>query len=75
MLTLFLLEDLNFRLRPTILNMKPGTRVVSNTFSMRDWKPEETITPAAELPDLLHGLFLDRAGQGRRQVDRSRRAS
>lgn len=44
-LTLFLLTDLNLRLRPTILNMKPGTRVVSNTFNMGDWKPEETIAP------------------------------
>ena len=36
-LTLFLLTDLNIRLRPTILDMKPGTRVVSNSFGMGDW--------------------------------------
>jgi hypothetical protein len=41
-LTLFLLTDLNIRLRPTILDMKPGTRVVSNSFGMGDWTPEET---------------------------------
>ncbi len=41
-LTLYLLEELNFRLRPTILAMKPGTRVVSNTFGMQDWEPDET---------------------------------
>jgi SAM-dependent methyltransferase len=41
-LTLFLLTDLNIRLRPTILNMKPGTRVVSNSFGMGDWTPEQT---------------------------------
>ncbi len=40
--TLFLLPDLNLRLRPTLLNMKPGTRVVSNTFTMDDWEPDET---------------------------------
>ena len=41
-LTLFLLPSLNVQLRPTILNMKPGTRVVSNTFSMEDWRADET---------------------------------
>ena len=40
--TLFLLSDLNVRLRPTLLDMKPGTRVVSNTFDMGDWRPDET---------------------------------
>jgi Methyltransferase domain len=43
-LTLYLLEELNARLRPTILAMRPGTRVVSNTFSMGDWEPDEVIT-------------------------------
>jgi len=41
-LTLFLLPQLNLKLRPTILNMKPGTRVVSNSFNMEDWEPDET---------------------------------
>jgi len=41
-LTLFLLTDLNIRLRPIILKMKPGTRVVSNSFGMGDWTPDET---------------------------------
>jgi hypothetical protein len=40
--TMFLLPDINLRLRPKILEMKPGTRVVSNTFNMGDWKPDET---------------------------------
>ncbi len=42
--TLFLLPSLNLRLRPTILAMKPGTRVVSNTFSMEEWDPDERVT-------------------------------
>jgi hypothetical protein len=42
-LTLFLLTDLNVKLRPTILKMKPGTRVVSNTFEMGDWKADQTV--------------------------------
>ena len=41
-ITLFLLPDLNLRLRPTILSLKPGTRIVSNSFKMGDWEPEET---------------------------------
>ncbi len=40
-LTLFLLPQLNLRLRPIILNMKPGTRVVSNSFDMGDWTADE----------------------------------
>ncbi|MFE8047174.1 SAM-dependent methyltransferase [Brenneria goodwinii] len=40
--TLFLLPELNIRLRPTLLDMKPGTRVVSNSFMMEDWLPDET---------------------------------
>ena len=43
-LTMFLLPDLNIRLRPTILNMKPGTRIVSNTFNMGDWTSDDTQT-------------------------------
>jgi hypothetical protein len=42
-LTLYLLSDLNIRLRPTILTMRPGTRVVSNTFKMGDWSPDEFV--------------------------------
>ncbi len=41
-LTLFLLPDINLKLRPTILNMKPGTRVVSNSFHMEEWEADET---------------------------------
>ena len=43
-ITLFLLPDLNVKLRPKILNMKPGTRIVSNTFTMDDWEADETAT-------------------------------
>jgi len=41
-ITLFLLPDINLKLRPKILNMKPGTRIVSNTFTMGDWQADET---------------------------------
>lgn len=45
-LTLFLLTDINIKLRPTILRMKPGTRIVSNSFGMGDWDPEQSVTVA-----------------------------
>jgi hypothetical protein len=41
--TMYLLEELNARLRPTILAMRPGTRVLSNSFSMGDWEPDQVI--------------------------------
>ena len=47
-ITLFLLPELNVRLRPILLNMKPGTRVVSNSFDMGDWKAEETINAGGD---------------------------
>jgi len=40
--TLYLLPDLNLRLRPRLLQMRPGTRVVSHMFRMQDWEPDET---------------------------------
>ncbi len=42
--TLYLLPELNLKLRPTILKMKPGTRVVSHSFLMDDWEPDERST-------------------------------
>ena len=42
--TLYLLTHLNERLRPTLLAMKPGTRVVSYRFGMGGWEPDATIT-------------------------------
>lgn len=45
-ITMFLLPSINMQLRPTLLNLKPGTRVVSNTFTMEDWQPDETFSVA-----------------------------
>lgn len=42
--TLYLLPSLNLKLRPTLLRMKPGTRVVSHAFSMDDWRADQTDT-------------------------------
>jgi SAM-dependent methyltransferase len=41
-ITMFLLTELNLKLRPTILSLKPGTRIVTNSFRMGDWAPDET---------------------------------
>jgi hypothetical protein len=40
-ITLYLLPALNMKLRPTILAMRPGTRVVSHSFTMEDWEADE----------------------------------
>lgn len=42
-ITLFLLPTLNVQLRPTLLDMKPGTRIVSNTFDMGEWPADESV--------------------------------
>ncbi len=42
--TMYLLPGLNLRLRETLLQMKPGTRVVSHAFDMSEWEPDESVT-------------------------------
>ncbi len=56
-LTLFLLPTLNVRLRPTILKMKPGTRVVSNSFGMDDWTPDEVAQAGGECQSFCRANF------------------
>jgi len=61
--TLFLLPSINLKLRPKLLqDLKPGTRVVSNTFDMGNWRPEkEQALPGAdddEIGSLSHKFFL-----------------
>jgi precorrin-6B methylase 2 len=43
-ITMFLLEEINLKLRPRLLDLKPGTRVVSNAFTMGEWTADETVT-------------------------------
>jgi precorrin-6B methylase 2 len=43
-ITLFLLPQINLKLRPKILDLRPGTRIVSNSFTMEDWEADETAT-------------------------------
>ncbi|MBW4440511.1 MAG: class I SAM-dependent methyltransferase [Plectolyngbya sp. WJT66-NPBG17] len=42
-ITLYLLPRINLQLRPTLLKLKPGTRIVSHAFDMGDWKPDQVV--------------------------------
>ena len=46
--TMFLLPSINLKLRPKILDMKPGTRIVTNSFNMEDWEADQTETVGGE---------------------------
>jgi precorrin-6B methylase 2 len=41
-ITMFLLPSINMKLRPKLLDLRPGTRIVSNTFTMEDWEADQT---------------------------------
>jgi len=43
-ITMFLLPSINMQLRPKLLDLKPGTRLASNTFTMEDWVADDTRT-------------------------------
>lgn len=47
-ITLFLLPDINLKLRPKLLDMGPGTRVVSNSFTMAEWKADQIATASVK---------------------------
>jgi precorrin-6B methylase 2 len=46
-ITMFLLPEINLKLRPKILDLKPGTRIVSNSFTMGEWQDDDTATVSA----------------------------
>lgn len=55
--TLYLLPDVNMQLRPKLLALKPGTRVVSHNYNMGDWQPEQT--KVVETPDgVTHYVYF-----------------
>jgi len=56
-ITMFLLPSINMQLRPKILALKPGTRVVSNTFDMEDWAPDETAQVTGECTSWCNALL------------------
>ena len=43
-ITMFLLPEINLKLRPRLLDLRPGTRVVSNSFTMEKWQADESAT-------------------------------
>ena len=52
--TLYLLPEVNMQLRPKLLQLRPGTRIVSHDFDMEDWEPDKTLT--VDAPDKPIGL-------------------
>jgi SAM-dependent methyltransferase len=68
--TMYLLPHLNLKLRPTILNLKPGTRIVSHAFNMGDWSPDQTIEKEYRtaylwiVPAKVEGVWKWRSGSG-----------
>ena len=73
--TLYLLPELNVRLRPTILKMKPGTRVVSHSFLMDDWEPDERLATEHGqayfwiVPAQIAGRWTLRAPDSKESID------
>lgn len=47
-ITMFLLPEINLKLRPRILDLAPGTRIVSNSFDMKEWEADKTVDVAPE---------------------------
>jgi precorrin-6B methylase 2 len=56
-ITMFLLPQLNLKLRPQLLELKPGTRLVSNTFTMEDWEADETAHVAEDCTSWCDALL------------------
>ena len=56
-ITMFLLPDINLRLRPKLLDLRPGTRIVSNSFTMDDWEADETATVEGDCTSWCRALF------------------
>jgi SAM-dependent methyltransferase len=75
-ITLFLLPELNLKLRPKILAMKPGTRVVSNSFDMGDWQADEVVTAMSECRTFCNAFFwvVPAKAQGTWQLEQGKLA-
>ena len=69
-ITMYLLPSINAKLKPKILNLKPGTRVVSHAFDMEDWAPDEMSTVEGRrammwiVPAKVAGVWRLRMGDG-----------
>ena len=56
-ITMFLLPSINLQLRPKLLDLKPGTRIVSNSFAMEDWEPDQEATVTSDCTNWCTALF------------------
>jgi len=56
-ITMFLLPWINEKLAPKLLELKPGTRIVSNTFQMGDWQADETATVTDDCTNYCKALL------------------
>ena len=56
-ITMFMLNDINMKLRPKILDLKPGTRIVSNTFRMGDWEPDQEVSATKDCPNYCTAYY------------------
>jgi hypothetical protein len=73
-ITLYLLPELNVRLRPRLLSLRPGTRVVSHQFPMGDWRPDTVDDNGGRIylwivPANIAGRWQIRHGDQRFTVD------
>jgi len=69
-ITMYLLPQLNLKLRPTLLELKPGTRVVSHAFTMGDWPDDKTVEKEGRtaylwiVPAKVEGVWASQNGSG-----------
>lgn len=56
--TMYLLPDVNLQLRPKVLDMKPGTRIVSHDFDMGEWKPDQAITMRSNITGYSDRIYF-----------------
>ena len=56
-ITMFLLPEINLQLRPKILDLRPGTRIVSNSFNMGDWTADQTVEARQDCTSYCKAFF------------------
>jgi precorrin-6B methylase 2 len=56
-ITMFLLNSINMKLRPKLLDLKPGTRLVSNTFDLGDWEADQQVTATKDCPNYCTAYY------------------
>lgn len=73
-LTMYLLPEVNLRLRPVVLDMAPGTRIVSHAFNMGDWEADQFDTIGTSniylwiVPAQVAGRWRLTASDGRQMI-------